>query len=212
MKNYLVFVLLTLSSVPAMSAEFFFGSSGGTLGLGFAAGVDLGKVRLRIQHNDYEFEDTVSFDGEDYEFDLDLASTGLLVDYAPNNGVFYLSAGLYDNNNSITAISEEGLSILIGDAALGAGENATVKARFDDFSPYVGFGFNFFNNRKTGFGCNLDIGVYMNGSGDVEVTTTDDTFNATFSDDINQEEENIEDDIEDYELYPVVKLGIDYKF
>lgn len=187
---------------------FFVGANGGTLGLGLNAGYDFGRIRVRAETNAYDFDETVELDGVDYDFELGLDSTGIIIDFAPFNGAFYLAAGIYENSNDINAVSDAS-GIIIGGQAVPPGTVVTVDAEFDSTSPYAGIGWNFLNNSDAGLGINLDVGVYMNGSADIELTESTGLVPEA---DINEEEQNIEDDIEDYDMLPVIKLGVTYKF
>ena len=68
----------------------------------------------------------------------------------------------------------------------------------------------FFNGSgNSGLGLSLDLGAYMNGSPNVEIRTDDNAISQT---DIDQEERNIENDIDEADVLPVVKLGLSWYF
>ena len=210
MKRWLIMAMLAVAPA-AYSADVFVGGHGGLLGLGAEAGADFGKVRVRGQVNRFDVSESNSYDGASYDVDLDLDTTGVLVDFAPFGGRFFLTAGLYDNGIAISGVSEA-LSVQVGNSVL-VNEKVFIDVAFDDTSPYAGLGWRFFNGGgNSGLGLSLELGAFMNGSPDVNITTSDSAFNQNNQDDIAAEEANIEDDIDQADMLPVAKLGVSWYF
>lgn len=212
MKKWILIASMIMSPA-SWAADVFVGGHGGLLGLGVEVGLDFGKTRVRAQLNQYDIDETDDYDGIDYDITLDLESFGVLVDYAPFDGAFYLTAGLYDNGTEISGDADV-TNAEIGDVVLPGDNTVYTDVGFDGTAPYLGLGWRFMNNGKdkSGLGVSVDLGVYMNGDPDVEVTTSDETFNATFEDDIAKEEQAIEDDLDDVEMLPVAKIGLSWYF
>lgn len=211
MKKWILMASVIMSPA-SWAADVFVEGHGGLLGLGVEVGLDFGKMRLRAQLNEYDIDETSDYDGIDYDVTLDLESFGVLVDYAPFDGAFYLTAGLYDNGTAIAGDADV-TNAQIGDVTLVGDNTVFTDVGFDGTAPYAGLGWRFLNGKdKSGLGVSVDLGVYMNGDPEVDVTTSNPTFNATFQDDIAKEEQAIEDDLDDVEMLPVAKFGLSWYF
>ena len=82
----------------------------------------------------------------------------------------------------------------------------------DSYQPYFGIGWgNVAEGKKIGF--LFDIGVLKQGSGRVSLES-DGTASGlqTFIDDLDEEAREIEDDISDYDFWPVVSAGVSIRF
>lgn len=210
MKRLMAVAGLMLASSGLFAATPFVEGHVGVLGIGAEAGIDFGHIRVRAQTSQYDYDSTSDFDGVDYDTTLDLGGTGILVDIAPFAGSFYLTAGLFSNDTGISGVGTYVADDLGGVPFTG---QVYADADFDDQVPYVGIGWHFFNQEgDSGLGLSLDIGAYVNGSADIEITTDNAAFNTANQANIDQEEKNIESDIAEYDTLPVVKLGLSYYF
>jgi len=213
--------LLGMALLGAVSAQAAAAAAvtvhGSTLGLG--AGITVGlteQFNLRGQFNSfsYDFDDDAS--DIEYAFDLELGSLGALLDWHPGGGSFRLSAGFYLNDNEVNGTGQPTTATVeIGDAIFNTADVGTLTADlgFDDVVPYLGIGWGNAIGREGRLGIALDIGVLFQGEPDV-------TFNAVGADsaiqdlldaEIAQEEANIQDDIDEFDLYPVITLGLNYR-
>lgn len=213
MFRYLGGALLLSTSAAAwsLSPTPFVEAHTGTMGTGAAVGMDFGPVRLRTHFSRYDFSDTEVWDGASYETSTRLGGSGILLDYAPWNGRFFLSAGLFLNDVKVEAVSERG-DYDVGGQMLNDGR-IFGKAVFSERVPWLGFGWRFFHDgKKQGLGGSIDIGAWFNGDADVEIRTDQPAFDAYNRGAIEQEEEHVADDIRNGSVLPVVKLGLMYYF
>jgi len=210
-------VLLTAAAAQATAAAAVT-VHGSTLGLG--AGITVGlteQLNLRGQFNtfSYDFDDEAS--DIDYEFDLELGSVGALIDWHPGGGGFRLSAGFYLNDNEVNGTGDPTTATVeIGDAIFDSAEVGTLTADlgFDDVAPYLGIGWGNAIGREGRLGIALDIGVLLQGEPDVNFRAVG--ANPAIQDlidaEVAQEEAEIQDDIDEFDLYPVITLGLNYRF
>ncbi len=80
--------------------------------------------------------------------------------------------------------------------------------RFRETVPYLGIGFGSAAKAPGRVRFVLDLGVLQQGSGDVTIRSSK---NLVSPDDLQQEETTIENDIEDYKLWPVLAFGISFR-
>lgn len=84
---------------------------------------------------------------------------------------------------------------------------------FNDIAPYAGIGWDTSFGKKDRFGLLVDLGVLYQGSPDVDFTAHGPiASNQAFQNDLSREEEDLENEIDEYEYYPVVSIGFGYRF
>ena len=116
MKKSVLAALLVLSPA-AWSADVFVGAhAGALLGYGAEVGVDFDKLTLRGQFSRFDYDDSEIEDNVEYESEIMLDNRGVLLDYHLFGGSFFLSAGIYDNSNSVDVLgSPVADNVLVGD-------------------------------------------------------------------------------------------------
>ncbi len=212
-----------------MGAEAAWGDSGlslkvGTPGIGMDLTLGLGeKVNVRLSGNyfsytydDYEFdEDDEDIDEvvDEIEVTLDLMSLGALLDWHPWGGGFRLSAGAFYNGNEASLTVTAGDTIEIDDEDYEV-QSLDGQVNFDSFAPYAGIGWG--NAAKEGSHWHFvfDLGVMLQGSANVSLTATatDGSRQSQLNAALANEADELEDEVEDYTLYPVLTLGLGYTF
>ena len=190
---------------------------GGTLG----AGIELTKpisrsVSAKVLVNGLGFSYDVKVDDIDYEFDIDLRSAGVLLDWHPFNGGFYVSAGGLYNGNELDAKAKMQGDLEIGDTIYSFEEVGILdgKVDFDDFAPYIGIGWCANIGTANRWGILVDIGVLYLGSSNVTLSTSNEQLlnEPMFLADLKKEEDSLQDSIDAFGFYPVLSLGISYAF
>jgi len=209
-----------------------------TLGLGLELDYKINdKFNVRLQSNRYTYDDEFEEDGIDYEGEIKLSSTGLLLDWRPFEGKFRLTGGLYANNNEITghsaSVGDETYDI--GEASYGSSSTDPLNINMDvilgdSTAGYLGMGWgNSSSSKKWMF--SLELGVLLTGEATVDltasgsavvsqngvsqtfsITDTSNTLVQEFQTELSIEERNLEDDISDYKVYPVIAIGVGYRF
>lgn len=234
-------LVLSVHSLPAIStsSEDSTGAGAiikiGTLGPGVEFDYRLNESwNIRLQANGYSYSDTFEEDDIDYTGEIKLSSFGALIDWRPFSGTFRMSGGLYSNGNELegTAISRGDEIFEIGDltyqgvAAAPLTLNTSVKLGRSS-AGYLGLGWG--NSANSGWLFSFEMGVLFSGSPEVELgfegfaeqennpgTIFDVNGNSpealTFQNEIALEVKNLEDDISDFEYYPVISLGVGYRF
>ncbi|MEP2653137.1 MAG: hypothetical protein ABJH06_14220 [Paraglaciecola sp.] len=207
----------------------------GTLGPGLELDYSFTESwNIRLQANSYTYSDTFEEDDIDYNGEIELSTLGVLVDWRPFDGVFHITGGAYSNGNELrgNAISSGSETFEIGQLEYrgSSADPLTIDTAIvlgDETAGYLGFGWG--QSYEDGLMFSLEIGVLFSGEPDVqlEVTGTAEVvgypgfqfdvsgtspeaieFQANVADEIV----NLEEDISDFEMYPVITLGIGYRF
>jgi len=214
-------VFLLGSSQAFAASPVAAGAKVGTLG----AGADLSlqvvpslNARLGIQGFTYDTDGTES--GVDYDIDLKLFSGLLTADWFPFQNGFRLSAGLLANGNEIDMNGRPtpGSTYDINGTSYPANQIGSLhgNADFKSVAPYLGIGWGnpFSSGGNWSFNC--DLGVVFQGSPSVSLTAegadpivaNDPVFQAN----LEAERRDLENELDDYKYYPVVSLGVTYRF
>ncbi|MDX1610210.1 MAG: hypothetical protein R3225_08835 [Halofilum sp. (in: g-proteobacteria)] len=188
-------LLLATTATPA-AADFGIGARAGTLGLGvdLAYGfTPLFNVRVGLNRYSYDFDFTTN-DG-DYQAELELDSAHALLDFHPLGGGFRITGGLLSNDNRIDA------------SGTVSGSNVDARIDFDSSVPYAGIGWG---NATRGFlpiSWSIDLGIVAQGSPNVTITNS-----GLPPAQEQQEEQNLEDELSDFDTYPVLSAGVVFRF
>ncbi|MFK8014537.1 MAG: hypothetical protein AB8G17_03695 [Gammaproteobacteria bacterium] len=209
---------LVVASIVTMSAhaddDLWFGVRAGTLGLGLeATWRAVPFLDFRAGLNGFSFDQDGSEAGVDYDGDIDLQSFYLTGNLRVPLSPFRFTAGVFRNGNEINLVSRDSSTFQIGGSTFTGAQVGTLRADadFDTIAPYAGVGADFrvFDT----FGLNVDLGVLMQGSPALTVTAdgllADD---PTFQSELEVERMELQEEIDDFDLYPVLSLGFSWNF
>ncbi len=201
--------------MPITAGAQSIGIAVGTQGGGLEVGMDISDMlAVRVNGNFFSISRGVSGEDVDYDGDLRLMSFGLLGDLYLFETSFRLTGGGFLNRNKIDLTATPTSSVEIGGTMYAPSQvgNLDGGARFNDFAPYAGLGYTS-NRDEPGFSFVFDAGVMFQGGSKVFLNATG-PANAIpgFAADLERERRDIKDDIDDFRYYPVLKVGLAYRF
>ena len=200
----------------ALPYGFFVSPAVSTLGVGLEGGVRLNETfGLRVGGNWLGF-DYDGVEGDlDYDAEVTLASLATLVDFHPFKGGFRVSGGLRYNFNDADLDGTPNDDIEIGDETFSADEVGTLTGdvAFDVLAPYLGIGYGA-TLLEGALTVGFDLGVMYQGQADVDLDAESGLISDSdlLQENLAIEEDNVEDDLEDFVVYPVVGLALIYRF
>jgi len=168
---------------------------------------------------DGDYDDTDAH----YDTNVDLFNVGATLEYHPMSNGFYLAAGAFYHNDdfSMEATPTGGEYEFNGhtyDASLAGTVTGDVYG-LNNFAPYIGIGYDASLFGSDNWFFTFKAGAWYQDSPKVDLVSHDcalDTFRAGTCDDLrydlDQEEQDINDDIEDYKWWPVLHIGVSYRF
>lgn len=186
--------------------------------LGFGADVTVGitsNINARTGFNAYNYNGESTRSNVTYDFDLDLLSFPILLDWHPlgeDSGI-RLSSGILINKNKVKATALSQNSYTIGDREYSQIQVGKLNGAVDinALTPYVGFGWGNPFRDESGFSVSFDIGVAFQGNPDLSLTATGPiASDTTFQSDLKKEIQSLKDDTGELKLYPVISLGLTY--
>lgn len=188
----------------------------GTLGGGVEIAKSINpKFNARLGYNTFSTDDSSTEGGINYDISLKLGSAALLLDWHPFAGGLRATVGALYNGNKLEMTATPTGTYDIGGTSYTASEVGTLtgEVTFDDFAPYVGIGWGNAVEEGQKLMFALDIGVAFQGSPKADLTAngtlaSDPTFQANLA----AEEAQLNSDLEDFKIYPVIAVGIGYHF
>ncbi|MBN1974769.1 MAG: hypothetical protein JW787_14105 [Sedimentisphaerales bacterium] len=194
------------------SGRFAVAGKAGTLGLGGEFTVGLATdINARVGYNmlDYDFDEE-EIDDVEYDLGVELSSISALLDWHVFDNSFHLTGGFISMDNEIDLDASPTENVEIGDTTYTPSDIGTItgSAEIDGMSPYIGIGWGnpIQSNRRWGF--TLDLGVAFTDSPDVSLSSTGIVSPA----DLEKERQEIEDELDSFKIYPVITLGLFYRF
>jgi len=223
-KFLLAFVAVFFTSLAsAKAAGLALGLSAGTLGLGVDAVYGVSdNVNLRLSYRAYDYSTDIDSDGDgdelNYRGDLALDNLGFGVDLHPFGGGFRFSVGVQVSDNRLkgTATCQRVAGCDYGGVNnfLQNGESAAVDIDLTGTHPFLTLGWGNLAAEGRRLGVFFDLGVMLQGTPGVTVTAECNSApRQTLCDNqADAEEREIQDDADDFEVYPVINLGLRWRF
>lgn len=205
------FFLTTMSAFAA--DDFGINVKAGTLGLGAELSKAFSdKLSLNLGFNSYNYKTTRSESGIDYDSKFELQSASLLANYHPFSGLFRFTAGALYNGSELklTGKPSAGSSYSINGVTYTAAQVGalTGTVTFNKTAPYVGVGWG--NRPGSKLGLCADVGLLYQGSPKLALSATGNA--AGLATNLEQERKNAEADLNNFKWYPVLSLGVYFRF
>jgi len=225
-KTRRIAILLFLLVAASARAQVAITGKAGTLGLG--AEVTFGffpQIDGRVGVNALTYSDHRAAGHIDYDADARLRTATALLDWHPGGHSFRLTGGLVWNGNRVdgrSIPSASGTYDIAGvQVPVSFVQRLDARADFDPVAPYAGIGWGSPMASARRAGVTFDLGVIFQGKARVHlnpvippgspIRTTPgarDALNLL----IQQEERDVEKEAASYEYYPVVSVGVWYRF
>ncbi len=185
-------------------------------------------LKARFVLSDMPLERDAEEDGIEYEVEYDRTNLGVLLDYHPIPGYFrrfHITGGIYtgDHNWNMRATANNQQLELGNDTYNSKNVELKAQVSFAKAAPYFGLGWGYVIEEEFGFYGNIDVGALYIGEASISYeakgTVIDSNGNeldvSTFADfqgSIEQERANLESEIEDYNLLPIIQIGFAVTF
>ncbi len=209
-------VALSLAA-GAASAQVAVGAHVGTPGVGVEAQLRLGPIfvlRGGVDQLSHDFEE--GYGGVDYGGDFDFDTVGAFIDMHPMANGFLISGGAYLGDRKIRLAATPTTPVDIGGAVFTPSQVGTLTGTVElqDIAPFIGVGFDNTFTRQGHWGVRAIVGAAISDDPGVTLDSTGGTLsNSTaFRARLADESRQIESDAEGYGVFPVVQLGLSYRF
>ncbi len=212
-------ILLLLTATPGLSdpGGLALSVKAGTLGAGLegTAGL-LPRINFRAAANTFRLNfDTSSRDNE-YRMKTRLLSFPVIADWHPfKTSALRVSGGMVLNYNKADFRGNTRDGITIGSNTYTADQvgKLTGKVDFNKIAPYAGIGWGNPLGKNGRWSLSCDVGVVFQGKARVDMFASGPiASDPNFQADLEREKRNLKERLEDYRYYPVIALGINYRF
>jgi hypothetical protein len=220
LRRSLLSTMLLIGFAPKVFAgtgDIAIGAKGGTLGIGgeVTVGIIPG-VNFRTGYNAFNYDGNTTKSDIGYDYKLKLGTLPVLVDWhpLPLSG-FRLTTGLVINNNKIDATARPRGNYFIGDQSYSATEIGTLtgKIEFNKVAPYAGIGWGNAVGKHLPITLTCDVGVLFQGTPKVSLAANGTSASLpAFQTELAKEVNTIKNSTDSIKYYPVISLGLAYKF
>jgi hypothetical protein len=186
----------------------------GTLGLGAEATIGVSDyLGVRLGGNGYNYSASQSEEEGTVYGELNLLTYSALLDIHPFGGGFRLSGGGMMNKNKIKLRADLNETVELDGQEYWLSD-LKGEVTFNEMAPYAGIGYGnaVGADGRWHFAC--DFGVMFQGSPEVSASATasDPAMQPIVDDALDKEVADIQDDADSFKYYPVISLGISYRF
>lgn len=201
----------SLFSQSASAAEIYGGA--GTTGaeVGVSARVHE-SITGRLEFNALSFTRRVTTNNIDYDAKLKASNAGAYLDYFVFGGLRVTGGALIGNRNLHGTARSVGGTFKLGSVAYPAAASDTLDfdAKFPTVTPYLGIGFGH-HLAATGLRVYADAGVAY-GRPKLTLSPSASLASKVNPTDLASEQRSAQDDVDSLGTYPVLKIGISYRF
>lgn len=223
MPKTMSFMLVTAAlalAAPAQAADFGVYATAGTIGVGGGVAAAFGPhIGARVGYAKYEHDlDDVEQSELRLAGTVDIGGGHALLDWHPFGGGFRLSAGAVQSATLTAHVKPIANTYTLNGVTYSADDigNATGTAEYDSIAPYAGFGFGRALSRDGRFALSADFGVAFTGAPTLELNATCSVPNAMLCTqlerDVAAEEVELQNDADDLKYWPVLSVGLSYRF
>lgn len=198
--------------------QFAFGVNGGSRGAGFDLVYQINdNFNLRGSYSQYDISESFEEDDIDYDGEFELNTTGVMLDYYPFSGAFRLSAGYFNNGTGLAASAQAGAAGTVDINGVDydiTNEFLDINMDWDSSTSYIGLGWGNSLGEGSNWTVTFDLGILLTGEPNAKLTASDGLHaaNPDLIADIAAEEASLNEDLSDFNKYPVLQLGLTYAF
>ncbi|MDX1454474.1 MAG: hypothetical protein R3217_03375 [Gammaproteobacteria bacterium] len=214
--NLIMITGLAALALPAQAADIGVGARVSTLGMTYEAKfalTDHFALRGGINQYDTDYEETQ--DDITYDFDAEFDSTHLFLDYHPFAGMFRITGGIVDNDSTFIGTGTSSGTYTLNGVSYTGAEVGTLSAGFglQEQGTYLGVGWAS-APKSSGLGFSVDVGVVLQDGPQAQIVSTGGLLSSdpTFQSNVDAEIAELNQDLEEFDTYPVVSIGISYTF
>ena len=215
--------LAALFAVPAFAqppGRVAVGAQIGTTGLGAEVQVQASPMfTLRAGGDLFKYDEEAETDDYDYTADLDFSTISAFVDLHPFQNPFFVSAGVYLGERGVDVTGRPNQNVVIGGQTFTPTEFGTLvgQADFGSTAPFLGIGWN--NTFRTAgpVGFKIVAGATFGSDPSVDLRreggiALPPSIQPQFDAEVEAEEQDLERELEDFKILPVLQAGVTFRF
>ncbi len=189
---------------------------GGTLGLGGELMVRvLSDVNVRVGAGAFNIEVSGKYADIAYDFDTDLLTFPIRVDWYPFKNSFHVSSGIIVNRTKADLHHRNGSTVTIGGTPYPLEDVGTLAGHvdFNKVAPYMGIGWGNAFGKSKRWGFVSDLGVAYTGSANITLSATGVlASNPSFQTSLDRERADLQSDLDNFKFVPVLTASLFFRF
>ncbi len=178
------------------------------------------RLNARVGLNYLTYDFTGDTADAEYDFDMKLQTFDFLLDWFPMKSQWRISAGVVLNGNEIKVVAKpaaNGSYQFQGNTYDGArAGKIDGNVAFKKVVPYLGVGWGNAVAVNKGWGFSSDLGVLFQGTPETTLLNTGCSAPAAMcaglAAAVAKESVKLNGEVKDFKFYPVIRLGVSYKF
>jgi len=221
--SFFIAGFVLIFSIGSYAASSSFGIKAGTLGVGPELEHSFNKsLGARIGFNYFSLTKSASEGNIDYNLKAKLRNFAALFDWHPFKGTFRISAGVLYNKNEFEGNGKSSgplssQTFKIGNKTYSINDIKSVhgKIEYRNFNPYLSLGWDTSAGKTNGLGFTFELGAVYQGKSKVTLTAAGNstTINSQiFKDNLSLETNNVKRNANKLKVWPVISLGLVYRF
>ncbi len=223
--NFIGKTLLAAIFCAPMIAQADIGiyAKAGTLGLGGGIGYGIGDtVTARVGYTAFNLNRDINSSDVDYKGSFKLGGAEALLDWHPFEGTFRVTGGVIFSRNKINVDAKLNRTVTINGVDYNPGDLGDLSGdvKFKSTTPYLGIGWGNVAGKNGNFHFVADIGVQYLGSPKVNLNAsctaqglaTAPTECAQLDQNVQAEERDLNKEVDNYKWWPVISVGLAYRF
>jgi hypothetical protein len=167
----------------------------------------------------FNYDSDYSTDTADYAAELDFSTLSAFVDLHPFASPFLISGGAYFGGRTIEVVGTPNQNVVVGGVTYTPAQYGRLvgESDFGDVAPFVGLGWNNAFHTASGWGFKVMAGATFGSDPTVELRREGGTAlppggQAQFAAEVEAEERELEQELEEFKILPVLQLGLSYRF
>ena len=205
------------TAASAQDSRFAIGAQVGTPGAGVTAEFSLSpNFVARGSFDALKFDRDETYDDVDYNAEVDFSSPALFLDWHPTGNPFFVSAGAYLGDRNLNLDATPTGPTRIGGQTYTPAQigNLTGTIELESTAPFLGLGYDNTFTRGGHLGFRLVAGAAFGSEPRVDLNAFGGTLSndPTFQARVAEEEADIQNDVDNYKVLPVIQAGLTYRF
>jgi hypothetical protein len=191
-------------------ARFGVAATAGTLGAGAQVRGELHKhVALRVDATVFGLDMDYNSSQIRYDGSVRLKSAGVMAEFYPTGGGFFLAAGVRYNRNRANAVGTPTGNVTFNGRTYTPAQVGTVTGGISvpEWAPALTIGYR---KRSRGLALGIEGGVMFQGAARVSPLTS--STGLLPQADLDAEQASLQTDVGKYKIYPIVQASIGYNF
>lgn len=212
MKKTMIALALAASALTTASfaGELYTGVGTDGITVGYAQAVTP-SMGVRVEANTLSYNANVNTNNVNYDGKLKFNTLALMYDYFPFASGFRVTTGAYIGDKKLDLnATGTGNYTINGTTYNATGESLHGEVKYPSVTPYLGIGYGH-NTMSKGLSFFADMGVTY-GKPSVSLTASPGLQAVAGQANIDAERQRIQDKVNKYNVYPVVKIGLGYAF